>query len=143
MSASGDPVVALSEIARNWAIVVGAGVGVAIAVWRAVAADRHSRASKEDVRLNAHGHFTDVFSRAVDQLGSERLEIRLGAFYTLKQIGQDFPDFAKPIMELLAAYVRERTAAGTAEDPPFDVKEILEYVRETFSKETEDGRSKT
>jgi hypothetical protein len=46
-------------------------------------------------RLNREGHVTDRYTKAIEQLGSERLDVRLGAIYALERImidsGRDHP----------------------------------------------------
>lgn len=76
-----------------------------------------------------------MFNRAVDQLGSEKLEVRLGAIYTLKRISRDprYIDYRVPILETLTAYVRERTRDETSGEPPVDVREIMSLLSESLS----------
>jgi len=76
-----------------------------------------------------------MFNRAVDQLGSEKLEVRLGAIYTLKRISHDpqYVDYRIPILETLTAYVRERTREDTGAEPPVDVREIMSLLNESLS----------
>jgi len=63
--------VGVSEIVRNLGIVVGAGLGLLIALQRPRAATRQAEAA-----LNAH--MQEVFATAVSNLDSENLAVRLG-----------------------------------------------------------------
>jgi hypothetical protein len=76
-----------------------------------------------------------MFNRAIDQLGSEKLEVRLGAIYTLKRISRDpqYVDYRVPILETLAAYVRERTRDDTKAEPSVDIREIMRFLNEALS----------
>lgn len=58
-------------------------------------------------RLSREGHVTDRFTKAIEQLGSERLDVRLGAIYALERIMIDSARDHPTIVEVLAAYVRE------------------------------------
>ncbi len=49
---------------------------------------------------------TDLFTRAIEQLGSEKLEVRLGGIYALERIARDSEKDHGPIMEVLTAFVR-------------------------------------
>jgi len=82
-------------------------------------------------------HVVEMFNRAVDQLGSEKLEVRLGAIYTLKRISRDpqYVDYRIPILETLTAYVRERTREDTSAEPPVDVREIMSLLSESLSEQ--------
>ena len=78
-----------------------------------------------------------MFNRAIDQLGSEKLEVRLGAIYTLKRISRDpqYIDYKVPILETLAAYVRERTREDTNAEPAVDIREIMRFLSESLSEQ--------
>lgn len=80
-----------------------------------------------------------MFNHAVDQIGSEKLEVRLGAIYTLKRISRDrqYVDYRVPILETLAAYVRERTRDDTNAEPPVDIREIMNFLNESLSEPNE------
>jgi uncharacterized protein YjbI with pentapeptide repeats len=45
--------------------------------------------------------------RAVDQLGHPALDVRLGGIYSLERLARESPEHHPPIIEILAAYVRE------------------------------------
>ena len=122
--------VEVSEVVRNWAIVLAGAVGVGLAVWRGFAADRQSRASRSQAEIARRAHTTEVFKDAVEQLSNDRLEIRLGAIFTLRQISDDFPDFKHYVFQLLTAYMKEQTAGSDPEtDPSADIREIVEFLR--------------
>ena len=51
---------------------------------------------------------TESYSKAVEQLASEKIELRLGGIYTLERISRESPDDYWTVMETLTAFVRER-----------------------------------
>jgi len=53
---------------------------------------------------------TDSFSKATEQLGSDKIEVRLGGIYTLERISKESADDYWTVMETLAAFVRERAS---------------------------------
>jgi Pentapeptide repeats (8 copies) len=59
------------------------------------------------IRVNREGQITERFTRAIDQLGSEKLDVRLGGIYGLERIARDSRRDHEPIMEVLATYIRE------------------------------------
>lgn len=92
-------------------------------------ADRQSRASRSQAETARRAHTTEVFNDAVEQLNNDRLEIRLGAIFTLKQISEDFPEFRHYVVQLFTAYVKEQTAVSDAEEiPQNDIVEIVKFV---------------
>ena len=60
-------------------------------------------------RLSREGHFTDRYSKAVEQLGDDKLEERLGGIYALGRLMADSDRDQPTILEVLAAWVRDRT----------------------------------
>jgi hypothetical protein len=130
------------EHVRNLVLIVGGGVvavlGLAFTALRtyaanlqAQAANDQARAANEQARLAEQGHITDRFTKAIEQLGSDKLEVRLGAIYALARVARDSQRDHGPIMETLTAYVREKTPWLEGEGQTEEVMEILTaYVRE-------------
>ncbi len=59
---------------------------------------------------------TELYVKAIDQLGSNKLEVILGGIYALERIARDSKKDKGPILEVLTAYVREN-APWPPEDP--------------------------
>jgi hypothetical protein len=125
----------ISELIRNYGLVAAAGVGLVLAWWRSRASNRQAIAALRQAEVAQRDHVGEMFNRAVDQLGIEKLEVRLGAIYTLKRISRDpqYADYKVPILETLTAYVRERTREDTAADSPVDTREIMKLLSESLS----------
>jgi uncharacterized protein YjbI with pentapeptide repeats len=68
-------------------------------------------------RLNRSGQITERFTRAVDQLGNPKLDVRIGGIYALERIAHDSRDDHPQVVEVLTAYVREH-APWHASDRP-------------------------
>ena len=129
--------VVVSELVRNFGLLGAAVVGLILAGMRVAAANRQAQAALRQAELSRRDHVAELFNRAVGQLDDPKLQVRLGAIYTLRQIAQDFPDLTGPVLELLTIYVRE--AGRTDDDPAIapDVREIMRIV--TGSEEHQDG----
>jgi uncharacterized protein YjbI with pentapeptide repeats len=52
-------------------------------------------------------NLTDLYTKAVEQLGSDRLEVRLGGIYALERIARGSEKDQSTIMEVLTAYIRD------------------------------------
>ena len=73
---------------------------------------------------------TESFSKAAEQLASDKLEARLGGIYTLERISRESESDYWTVMETLTAFVRERTRRAEAErtSKPFEERvEIRAY----------------
>jgi hypothetical protein len=87
-------------------------------------------------QLSRAGQITERFTRAIDQLGSSELDVRLGGIYALERIARDSKADHPQVMEVLTAYVREhapwppRFSTGTATQPdPQGLSGRIEAVR--------------
>jgi hypothetical protein len=98
-------------------VLTGAAIGASVA-YRGVRETRRQIAqtaadNKQQFTLTHQGQITDRYTKAVDQLGSEHVDVRLGGIYALERIARDSPDDRATIEEVLTAYVR-----GHAPWPP-------------------------
>jgi hypothetical protein len=123
-----------SEIVRNYGIVLGGAFGLFLAWQRARASTQQADASLQQVELSRRDHVAELFNRAVGQLTAEKLEIRLGSIYTLRQIARDFPDLSEPTLELLSSYLRESAEHYGESEPPADVREIIKTLQDRLMK---------
>ena len=61
------------------------------------------------VEVAQEGQITERFTRAIKQLGSDNIAVRLGGIYALERIAKDSKKDHWQVMEVLTAYVRENT----------------------------------
>jgi hypothetical protein len=57
--------------------------------------------------LSREGQVTDRYTKAIEQLGSDKLDVRIGGIYALERIARDSRDDHPQVVEVLTAYVRE------------------------------------
>ncbi|SES28641.1 Pentapeptide repeat-containing protein [Lentzea xinjiangensis] len=104
------------------ALSVVAGGGALFALYLAV---RRQRTAERDLRarLDAQTHteddararrVTELFTKAADQLGSDKAPVRLAALYALERLGQDNRDQRATIASLWCAYLRMPYAPAPA-----------------------------
>lgn len=109
---------------------VGGAIGIILAWKRVTVANRQAEAQTRQAELTRRDHVAELFNRAVGQLNDEKLEIRLGAIFTLRQICFDFPDLSDPVLELLTIYLKESPLDYGENEPPADVREIIRLLRD-------------
>jgi uncharacterized protein YjbI with pentapeptide repeats len=61
------------------------------------------------IRVNQEGQITERFNKAIDHLGSDKLDLRLGGIYALERIARNSKDDRDTIAEILTAFVRQRS----------------------------------
>lgn len=120
---------------------LGALVSAPLALIRVWTTERQTRTSEQ-------GHMTDRISKAVEQLGAEKMvkdaegertvpniEVRIGGLLSLERIAQDSTRYDKGrdhvrVMEILCAYVRENAPASGAVD---SIRKMWEESQWNFS----------
>ena len=94
------------------------GIAVLIGIYFAWANLKTTQKSQtETIRLTNEGQITDRFTKAIDQLGSSQLDVRLGGIYALERIARDSEKDHWSIMEVLTTYVREHAPVNTDGKP--------------------------
>jgi hypothetical protein len=87
------------DTARGRLLTFGAGL---FAAWALVFTARNFTLSRE-------GQVTDRYTKAVEQLGSDKLDMRIGGIYALERIARDSARDHPTVMEVLSAFVREHS----------------------------------
>jgi uncharacterized protein YjbI with pentapeptide repeats len=75
----------------------------------AEAAIKTATAAIDNAKISQEKQITERFSKAIEQLASEKIEIKLGAIYTLERIAKDSQADRWTIIEVLTAFARENT----------------------------------
>jgi pentapeptide repeat protein len=71
------------------------------------AADNRQKLDLEASARERDRQITERFTRAVDQLGSDKRDVRVGGIYALERIARDSPEDHPQVMEVLTAYLGE------------------------------------
>ena len=65
--------------------------------------------SRRTFELTEQGQVTDRFTKAIEQLGSDKLDVRIGGIYALERIARDSAEDHPTVMEVLTAFIREHS----------------------------------
>jgi hypothetical protein len=114
----------LANDARSGFLQALAGLLVAVgavATWR-------------QVHISREGQITERFTRAVDQLGNQNVDVRIGGIYALERIAKNSTSDRDPIQFLLGAFIRNHASwpvgtAGGPEHPTATVDTSLPWMR--------------
>lgn len=79
----------------------------------------------EQTRADQQRRITESFSKAAEQLGSDKLEVRLGGVYSLERISKESLDDYWTVMENLTAFVRERSRRNEADRTSQDFEQRI------------------
>lgn len=81
-------------------LTVGAGTGGVVAL---ILAGRRQWSTEHDANER---RLTELYIKAVEQLGSDKSAVRHGALYALERVAQDNPAHRQTIIDVLCAYLR-------------------------------------
>jgi uncharacterized protein YjbI with pentapeptide repeats len=113
----------LEAIKTAGTVVVGAGGGVALLLAARrqrsaeIALKQKDREQAHQERDAAERRITDLYSKAADQLGSDKAPVRLAGLYALERVAQNNPEQRQTIVNVLCAYLRMPYA-----DPDHEVR---------------------
>jgi hypothetical protein len=102
----------LLQVAAGLLVVAGA-----LATWR-------------QVQISREGQITERFTRAVDQVGSDNVDIRLGGIYALERIAKNSHADRTTVQFILGAFVRGHApwAVGSPDGPQHPTQTIDEHL---------------
>lgn len=111
---SGRPEAPVRIDAVKTAFGIGAGAGGVFALWLATRRQRTlelqlaetTRVASVTERDLEERRVTELYTKAVEQLGSEKAPVRLGGLYALERLGQDNPKQRQTIVNVWCAYLR-------------------------------------
>jgi hypothetical protein len=67
------------------------------------------QATQSQYGLSEQGQIADRFTKSVEQLGSEKVDVRLGGIYSLERIARDSSGDRPVVFEVLGAFVRSHS----------------------------------
>ena len=114
--------------ARGRMLQVGTGLLAFLAFFYTA---RNFTLARQGHELSEQGQVTDRYTKAIDQLGSEKADVRIGGTYALERIMSDSPRDRGVITEVLAAFVRRstRSAEPNLNDwPQADVRAAMTVI---------------
>jgi hypothetical protein len=104
-----DLAVALDAV-RGRALTIATGLLALAAVYYTA---RNAETARRTFQLGEQGQVTERYTKAIEQLGAESLDIRLGGIYGLERIAADSARDHPTVMEVLTAFIREHAPATT------------------------------
>ena len=118
IGAGGTVIVALAGI---WANVRNTSVTSATSRSAVEAAQRTVELTQRNVELTEQGQVTNRYTKAIEQLGSDKFEVRIGGIYALERVARDSARDHPTVMEVLSQFIREHSRklpVPSADDEP-------------------------
>lgn len=129
-----------STTLRNLGFLVAAAVGLPLAIWRAVVAERQADAARQQSEIAVQHLMYERFQSAAEMLGNTKsISMRLGGIHALAHLARNNPEeFHLPVMRLFAAFLVDRKNPETVERP-----ELEKGLRAAEDVETHTGTPST
>ena len=88
-------------------LAAGAGAGAAVGLMLAFRRQHHQEIATDLTDRDAtERRITELYTKAVEQLGSDKAPVRLGGLYALERLAQDNPAHRQTIVDVICAYLR-------------------------------------
>jgi uncharacterized protein YjbI with pentapeptide repeats len=88
-------------------LAAGAGAGAAVGLMLAFRRQHHQEVETVLTDLDAtERRITELYTKAVEQLGNDKAPVRLGGLYALERLAQDNPAHRQTIVNVICAYLR-------------------------------------
>ena len=88
-------------------LAAGAGAGAAVGLMLAFRRQHHQEIATLLTDLDAtERRITELYTKAVEQLGNDKAPVRLGGLYALERLAQDNPAQRSTIVNVICAYLR-------------------------------------
>jgi hypothetical protein len=94
------------DAARGRLLTLGVGL---FAAGTLIYTARSFRLSWRTFELTEQGQVTDRYTKAIEQLGSDKLDVRIGGIYALERIARDSAKDHPTVMEVLTAFIRDHS----------------------------------
>jgi uncharacterized protein YjbI with pentapeptide repeats len=102
-------------------LAAGAGAGAAVGLMLAFRRQYHQEVATDLTNRDAtERRITELYTKAVEQLGNDKAPVRLGGLYALERLAQDNPAQRQTIVNVICAYLRmpfAPEAPGEPRDP--------------------------
>jgi Pentapeptide repeats (8 copies) len=83
---------------------------------------------QKNLEVTEDKQVTERFSKSIEHLGSEKIDIRLGGIYALEQIAFDSAKYHWTIVEILSAFIREKSRSNSADSVGVDIQAALTVI---------------
>ncbi|MET8145601.1 pentapeptide repeat-containing protein [Sphaerisporangium sp. NPDC005288] len=130
---AGKDLAAALDAIRGRALTIATGLIALVAVYYTA---RNADTARQ-------GHITDRYTKAIEQLGSDKLDIRLGGIYALERIARDSARDHPTVIEVLAAFIRENSPLpapdgpeGAGEPPPAKLRTDVQAALTVIGRRT-------
>lgn len=82
-------------------------IGIYVTWKRLIIAEKTLTTTNKNLEVTEKGHFTERFTKAIEQLGDEKKSVQLGGIYSLEKLAKEREEYHNVIFEILCAFLRD------------------------------------
>jgi Pentapeptide repeats (9 copies) len=115
-------------------LAAGAGAAAAVGLGLAFRRQHHQEIATVLTDLDAtERRITELYTKAVEQLGNDRAPVRLGGLYALERLAQDNQAHRQTTVDVICAYLRMpfSSTAPTSKPEPEAAEDLVQPANET------------
>jgi Pentapeptide repeats (8 copies) len=90
--------------------------------------EENLKVGQKNLEVTEDKQVTERFSKSIEHLGSDKIDIRLGGIYALEQIAFDSAKYHWTIVEILSAFIREKSRSNSADSVGVDIQAALTVI---------------
>jgi hypothetical protein len=90
--------------------------------------EENLKIGQKNLKVTEDKQVTERFSKAIEHLGSDKIDIRLGGIYALEQIAIDSVKYHWTIVEILSAFIREKRPLDSTDQVGVDLQAALTVI---------------
>lgn len=83
---------------------------------------------QKNLKITEDTQVTNRFTKSIEHLGSDKIDIRLGGIYALEQIAIDSAKHHWTIVEILSAFIREKRPLNSTDPVGIDIQAALTVI---------------
>jgi Pentapeptide repeats (8 copies) len=83
---------------------------------------------QKNLEVTEDKQVTERFSKSIEHLGNRKIDIRLGGIYALEQIAINSAKYHWTIVEILSAFIREKSRSNSADPVGVDIQAALTVI---------------
>jgi uncharacterized protein YjbI with pentapeptide repeats len=104
-----DKIIIQNNFYNGLFVAIFQSIGCSVLGTTAYVGYRNFKVSEDNLKIAQDKHLTDRFSKAIEHLGSDKIDVRLGGIYTLEQLAINSQKYHWTIVEILSAFIREKS----------------------------------
>jgi Pentapeptide repeats (8 copies) len=90
--------------------------------------EENLKVGQKNLKVAEDKQVTERFSKSIEHLGSDKIDIRLGGIYALEQIAFDSAKYHWTSVEILSAFIREKRPLDSTDPVGIDVRAALTVI---------------